>query len=269
MAVQVMLGGESDPAEDLLAMTGRRQRGLPGGGLREQRAKLVMRRGEGCLGAFERHERLGKPVPEGLERRERLAELDSVERVRPGEGEHGPAGAGEPPADRAPARGERHRAHSAHPVPGGHHAQRQFLIEPAARPVGTLPHHPGAAGVGQRRRAARRKPARRQQHVVEQRRVRSGLAEQPEHHRYRDLRLVGEQFPPAQLGQREVQDCAGRRRHRLAERLGEQVQLGLVHGVHGAHGAPTAHGVHVHAHSLPRSSSRRAMMLRWISAVPP
>jgi hypothetical protein len=273
MSVQVVLGGEADPAEDLLAMAGRRQRGLPGGCLREQRAKLVMRRVEGRLGAFERHERLGQPVPHGLERRERLAELDTVQGVRPGEGEHGPAGASEPPADRAPAGRERHRAPRAPRAPRvpaghrGHHAQRQVPVKRRTRPVDTLPHHPGTARVRQRRRAARRQPARRQQHVVEQRRVRSGLAEQPEHHRYRDFRQVGEQLPPAQLGQREVEDTPGRREHRLPERLGEQVQLGLARCVYGVRGARTAHGVH--AYSFPRSSSLRAMMLRWISAVPP
>jgi hypothetical protein len=260
MAVQVVLSGESDTAEDLLAVAGGRQRGLPGGGLREQRAQLVVRRGEGCLGAFERYERLGQPVPHGLERRERPAELDPVYGVRPGEGEHRPAGAREPPADRAPARRERRRARRPRHGHHGHHAQRQFPVNRAASPVDALPDHPGATRVRQWQRAAGREPARRQKHVVEQRRVRSRLAEQPERQRCRDLRHAGEQVPPAQLGQREVEDTAGRRQHRLPERLGEQVKLGLVHSV------PAGR---VHAHSFPRSSSRRAMMLRWISAVPP
>jgi hypothetical protein len=223
MTVQVVLGGESDTAEDLLAMAGSRQRGLPGGGLREQRAQLVLGHGQRGLGAFERDERLRQPVPHGLERRERPAELDPVERVRPGEGEHRPPGAREPPADRAAARGDRHRVPPRHCASRMHCAQRQLFVNCAARLVAAIPYDPGAAGVGQRDRAAWRAARGGEHHVVEQRRVRSRLAEQPEHQRYRDLRQVGEQVPPAELGQREVEDVAGRRRHRLPERLGEQV----------------------------------------------
>jgi hypothetical protein len=49
------------------------------------------------------------PAQDLLERCKPTAELDAVQGVRPGEGEHGPAGAGQPPAER--------------PAPGGMVAQ--------------------------------------------------------------------------------------------------------------------------------------------------
>jgi len=80
MAVQAMLGGEPDPAEYLLAVAGRGERGVAGRRLCEHRAEVLVRRGvrggQRGLGALERDERLGEPVPDGLEARERTAELN-------------------------------------------------------------------------------------------------------------------------------------------------------------------------------------------------
>ncbi|MFG2855224.1 hypothetical protein ACGFZ9_31860 [Streptomyces mirabilis] len=70
-----------------------------------------------------------------------------------------------------------------------------------------------------------------QQDVVEQRRVRAGLAEQPEGERDRHLRHFRQQIGPAEVGQGRVEGAARRRRHRLAERLREQVPLDGIHPV--------------------------------------
>lgn len=78
------------------------------------------------------------------------------------------------------------------------------------------------------------------------------LAQQAKGERDGDVRLLREEFGPAEVAQGGVQRLSRRRSHRLAECLGEQMLFGGVHG-----------------YSLPRSSSRRAMMFRWISAVPP
>jgi hypothetical protein len=107
MAVQAVFGGEPDAAENLLTMPRGGQRGLPGRRLGEQRPQVIVGRCQGRLGALERDQRLGEPVPYRLERRERPAELCPVKGVRPGERQHGPASAGQPPADGPPARGER------------------------------------------------------------------------------------------------------------------------------------------------------------------
>ncbi len=86
MAVQAVFGRESDPAQDLLAVAGRRQRGVSRRRLGQQTAETVIvlaggGRQQGRLGAVEGDERLGEPVPDGLERGKRAAELDAVQGV--------------------------------------------------------------------------------------------------------------------------------------------------------------------------------------------
>ena len=80
----------------------------------------------------------------------------------------------------------------------------------------------------------------------------AGLALEGEQQRHRRPPVDLERVGPAQLGQGGVERGAGVALGGVAEAPLEQLQL-----------------LAVHQRSLPRSSRRRAMMLRWISALPP
>ena len=85
-------------------------RGAPGGGLRERggdRTRFVAGRGQGRLERLDRHERLGEPVPDGLEARDRTTELHPLQRVGAREIEHGAARARDLLRDGAPAERDR------------------------------------------------------------------------------------------------------------------------------------------------------------------
>src|SRR5699024_6060163 len=97
VAMERVLGGEPDAAEDLLAMSGRGTRaptrrclGDDGvlGGTAGRRGVAVPRRGEYRLGGFDGHQRLGQAMADGLEHADWLAELDALECVLAGELEH-------------------------------------------------------------------------------------------------------------------------------------------------------------------------------------
>ncbi len=70
--------------------------------------------------------------------------------------------------------------------------------------------------------------------------------------RHRRVRVVGERVAPAQFVEIGVELSSGVTLCRRAEAALEQLEVGAVDH-----------------RSSPRSSRRRAMMLRWISALPP
>ena len=80
--------------------------GASGRRLREGRGeavRFVAGRVQRRLECFDRHERVGESVANGLERRDRSTELDPFHRVRTRQGKHRPAGTGDLVRDRAPA----------------------------------------------------------------------------------------------------------------------------------------------------------------------
>jgi hypothetical protein len=81
MTMQLMLRGESDTAEHLLAVPRSGQRRLPGRGLGEQNSQIVGlgSGGNQCrLRSFNGDQRLGQPMTDRLERGDRLTELHTV-----------------------------------------------------------------------------------------------------------------------------------------------------------------------------------------------
>ena len=107
--VKRMVGREADPGEHLLALGRNRARRAPRGRLRERRrdhARFVTRRAERRVKRFDRHERIGEPMTNGLERSNRPAELDPLQRVRAREGQHRPARAQDLVRDRAASEGD-------------------------------------------------------------------------------------------------------------------------------------------------------------------
>ena len=87
-AVERVVGGEADPGQDLLAV----RRDDPGrapavafASAAVRRCRLVAGCIQRCLECFDRHERVGESVPNGLERRDRATELDAFHGVRAGE----------------------------------------------------------------------------------------------------------------------------------------------------------------------------------------
>jgi hypothetical protein len=120
------------------------------------------------------------------------------------------------------------------------------IVEPAGhRPPAERRQHDG-------RRQSDLEPQRGAQDVVERggRDVRGAL--ELEQDRHGGAPVDGERVLPAELVERGVERRAGVLRGGVAEAALEEVEVGAVH-----------------QRSFPRSRSRRAMMLRWISALPP
>ena len=112
MVLEVVLFGEADAAEYLLAVLCCGQRSPARRGLGQQRGQVgtlvagdVQRR----LGALDRNQGLGQPVTYRLEAGDRLAELHPIERVLAGECQHGASGPEQPPAHRATGFGQPNR----------------------------------------------------------------------------------------------------------------------------------------------------------------
>src|SRR6201999_4343215 len=61
------------------------------------------------LGAFQRNERLGQPMPDRLEASDRSSELNTIQSVLACQRQHRLAGADKPPSERNPAGEKRHR----------------------------------------------------------------------------------------------------------------------------------------------------------------
>jgi hypothetical protein len=222
MVVQVVLGGEADAAEHLLAVFGSGQRGLARGGLRQQGGEIrVFGPGQAQrrLGAFDGHQRLGQPVPDRLERRDRSAELNPVQRMLTRQGQHRPCRPDQPPAHCSARLEQPHRLAVGHPAQWQAPKNRVRRV----RRVRAFPHHPATA-VRHGRRPAGQAADRLKHYVVENRGVRTCFAQQPEHQRYRHIRHVGQHVGPAQIGQRRVQFGAGDRQHRLAQGVFEQFE---------------------------------------------
>ena len=104
-------------------------------------------------------------------------------------------------------------------------------------------------------------PERESEHVVDDGRRRSCRAERGERHGGALSGCGGEQFAPTEVEQRGIGFTRSRcGDHRRCETVGEHRQ---VVGVDRDGRVQTRHD------SAPRSSRRRATMLRWISDVPP
>ena len=65
--VQLVLGGETDASEHLLAVFRRGQRGLTRRGLGQQRGEIAGAGAQHRLGTLDRDACFGQPVPDGLE----------------------------------------------------------------------------------------------------------------------------------------------------------------------------------------------------------
>ena len=132
---------------------------------------------------------------------------------------------------------------------------RRLIVDRCGRFVGALPNDPRAARVRQWHGFARAAACLDQHDIIDHRRVSTGFTEQSEHQRYCGVRHLFEHLEPTELDECLVERLSTGRRHRLTQRVYQHVEVigrdGVVH------------------HSFPRSSSRRAMMLRCISAVPP
>ena len=306
VVVEVVLGGEPDAGQHLLAVTG----GGPGtasgqrlGHGRRLRRSVLPGGAERGVGGLDGHQGVGQPVPDGLEVGDGLAELDPLQGVRAGQLEHGPRG-----ADQLVADGQLGQGHGLRPGAGFEAAaavKGRSSPDTSTRPRrGSIPrtgrrvevgrghlhghHRPPApattqavAAVGQGGgaeaaddQAVPGDPARRTP------RPRAGST----------MPAVGPAFRPEGGADDGVE---GRRRWRWPALLLEQGRHGrrgsaeqrlvpaeLVEGaVEGrARGGPAGPAeapleqvalVVVHHRSAPRSSRRRAMMFRWISAVPP
>ena len=171
---------------------------------------------------------------------DRLAELHPVQGVLPGQGEHRPGRADQPPAD-----GLAGLAHP-HQFTVGHHARWQpaegRVVDRRAAPT-----TPAAAGVGHRRVPPGSAPM-----------VSSSTSLRTE---------ACEPVSPA-AGTPRGWRCPGRRRHVGPSEIGKGgVQFGSRGRQHrrqpsSEHGQSVGVQAGVHRHSLPRSSRRRAMMLR-------
>ncbi len=270
---------------------------------RRPRGTVLPGRVEHGVRRLRRHQRLGQPVPHGLEAGDRLPELHALEGVAAGERQHRAGGAHELVADgqlgqrdrRGPRRG-RHlggegvpghaagdlhepepRVHAVHPT------QRQVARRHAEGDlgVGCLGDHDGGVAAGQRRGG---EPADGEAGAVEPaRRARGPERRQHEPGRVGDVQPEGAREHPVERGRGAVaralhlEEDGHRRPGVLRQRVGppERVERRIerragvrLHGVAQAPLEQRALGA-VHQRSLPRSSSRRAMMLRWISAVPP
>ena len=88
--------------------------------------------------------------------------------------------------------------------------------------------------------------------IVESRRDRVGRTLELEESRNGALWVSGQGFTPPEIVERLVQNRGAVDRHRMTDAPVEERSL-----------------LWVHQRSVPRSRSLRAMMLRWISAVPP
>ena len=108
-----VVGGEADPREHLLAVRRdgpRRAARRRLGERRRHRPRLVPRGVERRVERLDRHERLGQPVPDGLEPRDRPAELHAAPaRASRARASMRPARARDLVRDRAPARRDRRR----------------------------------------------------------------------------------------------------------------------------------------------------------------
>ena len=258
----------------------------------------------GGVSSLDGHQGVGQPVPDRLELADRPPELGPLQRVDPGQFEHGPGGADQLVGDGQP--GPRHRRrplpraelvahHVRRPLRHHHLHQSEARVHASDRPTGQIGdlhlghqlalvgagHHedgvlvvrstastprgppsglptpppagrpgPGEAGPRSRRNGrwgpvSNRSPARGPT---------SWCWSPPGARTERRRPFVGR--PPAPRatrsarGRRRGPDRCGRRRP--GEGFFEQGALLAVHQLSG-----------------PRSSKRRAMMFRWISAVPP
>ena len=204
------------------------------------------------LGAFDGHQRLGQPVPDRLEGRDRPAELHPVQRVLAGQRQHRPGRTDQPPAQRpagfGTAASARPRARAAAAAHRASVPLSLFWRSHTTQPPPAYGMRRGAAGLA--RRSSRSttslrteacepvSPSSRNTSGI----ARSGMSE--------SMSAQPSSASAASSSAPEVDSMV--LRSASSSKLERcRVQLGS------------------HRHSFPRSSRRRAMMLRCTSAVPP
>ena len=252
VAMQVVLGGEADAAEHLLAVLGRGQRGLPGRRLGQQRRQVVVVRPANSVAS----------APS-------MATRVSASRCRTAWND----AMGLPNWTRSTACW-RASASIARPNPTSHQPSARRALRQRYRPrrrrcSGRAVRDPSPIAC---RRCAPRPPRRR---------------------RCRAAGVVPPGSRPAAASTTSLRTERGRRsrraggrpeRYRLRRDLGRASRASRVRPAprrarrrtpprmvlrFRPASRPASRVRVVHVHSFPRSSSRRAMMLRWISAVPP